>query len=203
MTPAHITQLIIEYRYWLLVPLAIIEGPIVAFVAATLAAGGYFNIYLLVLIIFARDLGLDGMWYAIGYWGSDTRFAKKMLAKMKVTEGHIDSMRKLWEDKPVRTMFIGKLSYGISAAFVVAAGTVHVPLGKFFKYGIIVTIAQYGTLLFLGYFFGAAYGSSLTGIIQNVQYVVAIGMLVLTAFYCVSWYMRGKFLKEEKAMEEK
>src|ERR1700722_12555842 len=97
MTPAHITQLIIEYRYWILIPLAIIEGPIVAFVAGTLASLGYFNIYILTVIIFARDLGLDAVWYALGYWGSKTRVARRMLRRMKVTSEHIDNIRELWE----------------------------------------------------------------------------------------------------------
>jgi membrane protein DedA with SNARE-associated domain len=202
MTPAHISQLIIEYRYWILIPLAIVEGPIVAFIAGTLASLNYFNIYILVLIMFVRDLGLDAIWYGLGYWGSATKFAKRMLARMKVTEGHINDVRLLWEKKPIRTMFIGKLSYGISGAFVVAAGTVKMPLKKFFACGAIVTVCQYGGLLALGYFFGQVYGASLTGIVQNIQYVIAGITLVISIFYGVSWYMRGKFIRAEKGVEK-
>jgi membrane protein DedA with SNARE-associated domain len=198
MTPLHISTLIIEYRYWILIPLAILEGPIVAFIAGTLASLNYFNIYILIVIMFVRDLGLDGIWYALGYWGSKTAFAKRMLARMKVTEGHINDIRILWNKKPIRTMFIGKLSYGISGAFVVAAGTVKMPLKKFFFCGAIVTVCQYGGLLAIGYFFGQVYGSSLTNIIQNIQYVIAGATLIISMIYGVSWYMRSKFMKEKK-----
>lgn len=202
MNPAHLSALIIEYRYWILIPLALVEGPIVAFIAGTLASLNYFNIYILVIIMFVRDLGLDGVWYALGYWGSATRFARRMLARMKVTEGHLDDIRLLWEKKPIRTMFIGKLSYGISGAFVVAAGTIKMPLKKFFACGAIVTVCQYGGLLALGYFFGHAYGASLTGIIQNIQYVIAGATLIISIFYGVSWYMRGRFMDEQKNSEK-
>src|SRR3989338_6591219 len=46
------TQIILEYRYWILIPLSLIEGPIVAFVAGTLASVGYFNLYFLAVLFF-------------------------------------------------------------------------------------------------------------------------------------------------------
>ena len=59
MSPEHLTQLILDYRYWILIPISVIEGPVVAFVAGTLAALGYFNIWVLVLFFFARDMIMD------------------------------------------------------------------------------------------------------------------------------------------------
>jgi len=196
-----ITTIVIEYRYWILVPLSFIEGPVVAFVAGTLASAGYFNIYLLAALFFVRDVGLDGVYYAIGFYGAGTRLAEKLMTKLGITEDHLEEVGNLWKHYPGRTMFLGKLSYGIASAFIVVAGIVKMPLKLFFGYGILVVLAQYGTLLLLGYFFGSALGGNITKILENVQYAIGGLTLMIGAYYIGSRYVRGRFMKEETHKE--
>ncbi len=201
MSVEHITELILTYRYWILIPLSLIEGPLVAFVAGTLAALGQFNVYFLAVLFFLRDIGLDGVYYAIGHFGRHSAFAHKMLKKIGVTEDHLTQVRELWEKRPGMTMFIGKLSYGIASAFIVVAGMVQMPLSKFFGYGSIVAILQYGTLVFLGYFVGTSI-SGIGQIINNIQYIIGAAAIAITIYYIFSWRMRKKFLKEDAAIEQ-
>ncbi|TSC64842.1 MAG: DedA protein [Parcubacteria group bacterium Gr01-1014_91] len=198
MSIDFITEVILQYRYWILIPLTFIEGPVVAFVAGTLAAVGYFNIYFLAILFFVRDVGLDGVYYAIGHFGARTRFVQRMLNKIGVTPDHLEQVRVIWEKRPFWTMFIGKLSYGIASAFIVVAGTVKMPLTTFFKYGSIVAVLQYGILLFAGYYLGTSFGGDAAQIINNVQYVIAFAAIAITLYYIFSWYMRRKFFEEEK-----
>ena len=202
MSVDFITETLLQYRYWILIPLSLIEGPVVAFVAGTLAAVGYFNIYFLAGLFFVRDIGLDGIYYAMGHFGAKTAFVKRMLAKLGITPDHLEQVRVLWEKKPFWTMFVGKLSYGIASAFIVVAGTVRMPLRLFFKYGSIVAVLQYGTLLLLGYYLGALLGGSIVKIIENVQYVIAFAAIAIVGYYLFTWYMRKKFMEEEKEIEE-
>lgn len=202
MSVDFITQILLQYRYWILIPLSLIEGPIVAFVAGTLAALGYFNIYFLAGLFFVRDMGLDGVYYAMGHFGGRTAFAERMLAKIGITDDHLGKVRILWEKRPFTTMFIGKLSYGIASAFIVVAGMVKMPLRTFFKYGIIVAVLEYGSLLFAGYFLGASLGGSIVKVIENVQYVIAFAAIVISGYYILSWYARKKFLKADTEVEK-
>ncbi|MCR4276463.1 MAG: hypothetical protein NUV90_03695 [Candidatus Parcubacteria bacterium] len=202
MSVDFITELILQYRYWILIPLSFIEGPVVAFVAGTMASVGYFNMYFLAALFFVRDVGLDGVYYAIGHFGGRTNFAKRMMNKIGITTDHLEHVRVLWEKRPFWTMFIGKLSYGIASAFIVVAGMVKMPLGIFFKYGIIVAVLQYGVLLFAGYFLGASLGGDIVNIINNVQYVIAFAAIAISGYYLFSWYLRTKFLKVDKEIEK-
>ena len=201
MSIDSITHLVLLYRYWILVPLSLIEGPVVAFVAGTLASFGYFNMYALAALFFIRDVGLDGLYYALGYFGGRTAFAARMMRKIGITEDHLENVRLLWARRPGMTMFIGKLAYGIASAFIVVAGTVKMPLRVFFSYGALVAVLQYGTLLLLGYFFGATLGGSITRILDNAGYLIAFVAVVITAYYLLSWYMREKFLKADREAE--
>lgn len=202
MSVDFITELILQYRYWILVPLSFIEGPVVAFVAGTLASVGFFNLYFLAALFFVRDVGLDGVYYAIGHFGGRTDFAKRMMNKIGITTDHLEQVRVLWEKRPFWTMFIGKLSYGIASAFIVVAGTVKMPLRIFFKYGIIVAVLQYGVLLFAGYFLGESLGGNIVNIINNVQYVIAFAAIAISGYYLFSWYMRTKLLKADTEIEK-
>ena len=202
MSVESLTHLILEYRYWILIPLSFIEGPVVAFVAGTLAAVGYFNMYFLAALFFVRDVGLDGAYYALGYFGGHTVFAGRMLAKIGITDNHLEKVRVLWAKHPGITMFIGKVSYGIASAFIVVAGMVKMPLGKFFGYGSLVAVAQYGALLFAGYFLGASFGGSIVPVINNVQYTIVIAAIAISGYYIISWKMRAKFLKKDEEIEK-
>lgn len=201
MSVSLLTELILQYRYWILIPLSLIEGPVVAFIAGTLASVGFFDMYFLSALFFIRDVGLDGLYYALGYFGGHTEFTKRMLAKIHVTDDHLEKVRVLWVRRPGVTMLLGKLSYGIASAFIVVAGVVKMPLFIFFKYGILVAILEYGTLLFAGYFLGTSLGGSVAKIISNIQYLIAFFAIAISGYYLLSWYLRDKFISSDKAAE--
>ncbi len=192
MDSQTVVHLILQYRYWILLPLAIVEGPIIAFIGGTLASIGYFNPFALLAFFFARDMSMDALYYYSGYFGWKTAFAQHMLNKMNIGEGQLDSLRLLWEKHPMRTMFVGKLSYGIAQAFIVVAGMVKMRLRTFFTYGAMTAITQYGMLLLLGYFFGNAFGGNTARIIENIQYVVAGIIFIVSTYYALRWYLRNK-----------
>ena len=196
MTLQHITELIIQYRYIILIPLSVIEGPIVAFAAGALVPLGYFNIYILAAFFLAVDMAKDAFYYALGYWGATTGWAHWLLKKIGVRTEHLEHVRELWQKHAGKTMFIGKLSYGVASTFVVLAGTVRMPIKKFFGWGAIVAISQYWTLLALGYFLGASLSPNSQHYIEDIQYGIAILALVTSAYYLFGLYMRGKWKKQ-------
>jgi membrane protein DedA with SNARE-associated domain len=203
MTLAQVTQLIIEYRYWILFPLSFIEGPIIAFIAGTLASLGYFNVYVLGIFFFARDMIMDSFYYAVGYYWGRTKLATKLLKKIGVEREHLEGIRTLWEHHAGRTMLFGKLSYGIASSFVVLAGTVKMPLKKFYGWGAVVAVLQFWTLLALGYFFGTTFAAGAEHIIENTLYAIGGIGLIASVYYIVTFYIRKRMEKiEDKARKE-
>ncbi|HET9641482.1 MAG TPA: hypothetical protein VFP46_01365 [Candidatus Paceibacterota bacterium] len=198
MSPDQITALILEYRYWILIPLSVIEGPIVAFVAGTLAAAGVFNLYALGLFFFARDMIMDSIYYSIGYFGGGTGIAHRLMHKIGITEDHLTRVHDLWTRRPGWTMLFGKISYGIASAFIVVAGMVKMPLSKFFGYGSLVAILQYWSLILAGFFLGASMGGTIERILSRVQYIVLFASIAAMAYYAFSFRMRKRFLESEE-----
>ncbi len=202
MSLDSITPLILEYRYWILIPLTFIEGPIAAFVAGTFASLGFFNFWALAALFFARDISMDLACYYLGHYGWRFNFVRRAVAKVGVTKEHLDDVHRLWFNHGLSTMFFSKLSYGIAAAFVMVAGLVELPVWRFIRYGAIVTVLQYGTLLVLGYFLGNAFGGTIKGILESVQYVLLILAVGAIGYFYFKKYMRRRLLEAEKAAEQ-
>ncbi len=200
MNPA--LSLIVEYRYWILLPLSFIEGPIVAFFAGTLAAAGYFNVGALALFFFFRDIAVDLACYALGYFGGEAAWVRRLLHRLGVTDEHLEEVRALWHAHPGKTMFLSKLSYGVAAGFIVVAGLVRMPLSQFLKYGAVIAVAHYGVLLMVGYFFGATMGGTFVTVLERIPYVI-LGLSTLAiAYFLFKRYMRNRLAKAEKEVEE-
>lgn len=197
-----VTQLIIQYRYLILLPLSFVEGPIVAFFAGTLASAGYFNIYLLGIFFLIRDVLVDFLCYLFGRFLGKKEFTHRWLHRIHITEEDITKVRYMWNTHPGKTMFFSKLSYGVAAGFIIVAGMVEMPLKKFLGWGTLIAITHYGALLLLGYFFGASFGS-IANIVENIQYVIG-GLIVLgTVYYFIKRSINRNMKKEEeKAAQE-
>jgi membrane protein DedA with SNARE-associated domain len=202
MTPDAITQLVIEYRYFILLPLSFIEGPIIAFIAGTLASLGYFNVYVLFVFFLIRDVAVDLLCYLLGRFLGKKEFTHRFLNRIHIYEEDINNVRHMWHKHPGKTMFFGKLSYGVAAGFIIVAGMVEMPLPKFLKWGVLVALMHYGALLFLGFYFGNTFGS-VTGILENIQYVIGGLVLLGTVYYFGKRFITKRMREEEqKAAKE-
>src|ERR1035437_9295340 len=76
MDITHLTHFIIEFRYFLLFPLMMIEGPGVTLFAAVLAAHGTFELEDVIVISVAANLFSDLLHYVAGRWGGPSFIRK-------------------------------------------------------------------------------------------------------------------------------
>ena len=197
MTFAHVVELIIAYRYWIIIPLSFVEGPIIAFIVGALSFLGYFNPLGMFTFLLGRDIALDSLMYAIGRFGGQTKFAQRVLAKIKFTDSYLEEIRVLWDTHGLRTMFLSKLSYGLSAAFLIVAGIVRMPFSHFFRYGALVAILQYGALFIIGYIVGSKF-NSFGNIINDALFAIAIISLFIVGYYIFAHKVKDKLLEEEQ-----
>ena len=66
----HIFSLLHDYGYYVLFPLAVVEGPILAVIAGFLCATGIMNPFLVYLFIVSGDIVGDSVCYFAGRSGS-------------------------------------------------------------------------------------------------------------------------------------
>lgn len=152
----QIVLLLEQSKYFLLFPLAIIEGPIITVIAGFLVGGGVLNPVITYAIIVVGDVLGDAFWYLLGRYGGGpvTRLMRKLFG---VRPGSVERMRKEIELHRFKAMALSKFTWGVGSAGLMAAGAVRVSYFVFATTCLIFSAAQALVFMTLGYFFGEAY----------------------------------------------
>src|SRR5450755_4508342 len=98
-----IVSLLTHYKYLLLFPLAIVEGPILAVIAGFLCVNGFLNPLLVLPIIVLGDITGDSICYSLGRWGMP-EFIKKIFFRFGLNPKSIDRVRIYFDSNPARTI---------------------------------------------------------------------------------------------------
>ena len=169
-------QLLLTYKYIILIPLAIIEGPIVTVVCGFLVTLKIFNPIAVYIIMVLGDIVGDGMIYYISYSG------KRFLKYFKVTEERLEQAKKYFHENHKKAIAMSKLVHGIGFVGLVAAGASHVPYKRYFKTCALISSIQSLVMLTLGILFGHAYtviGKYLNYYAAFISVVVLIGLVIV------------------------
>ena len=146
-----IIQLLLTYKYIILMPLAIIEGPIVSVVCGFLVTLGFFNPLIVYVVMVLGDIIGDGIFYFIGYKG------KKLFHYFKINEEKIEKAKIYFQENHYKAIAASKIMWGIGTAGLIAAGALHVPYKRYFKTCALYSFGQSFIMIILGIFFGQAY----------------------------------------------
>lgn len=153
---AQIIQLVLQYRYHLLFPLMIVEGPIITVIGGFLSSLGYFNAFTIYLAAVIGDFIGDTLYYAAGYYGRKS-FIERWGHYAGITAKRVARLEGHFQRHSGKTLVLGKLSQGIGAVILVTAGAAKMKYWKFIGYNMVATIPKSFILLLIGFYFGQAY----------------------------------------------
>lgn len=141
----QIIFLLTAHKYLFLFPVVVVEGPIITVIAGFLSSLGPLNIFIAYAVVVVGDIVGDIMYYALGYYGRQ-RFINRWGRFLGITLERVERLEKHFEKHSGRTLIIGKLSHGVGAVVLVAAGIARVPFRKFVWYNFIPSLPK--SLLF-------------------------------------------------------
>jgi|SRR3989344_2758234 len=162
-------ELLLTYKYLILIPLSIIEGPIVTVIAGFLVTLKFFNLFLIYIIMVAGDVVGDGIAYSFGYFG------KRFLHYFKITDEKLEKAKKYFNENHRKAIFASKVVYGLGTTGLITAGILHVPYKKYFKTCVLISAVQSLILIMIGVLFGHAY----VVIEKYLNYYAAIGSVIV------------------------
>src|SRR3989344_4113421 len=144
-------ELLLTYKYLIMIPLAIIEGPIMSVICGFLTTLGVFNPLLIFIVMVAGDIIGDGIYYYIGYSG------KKLLRYLKISEEKIEKAKIYFQENHKKAIAGSKIMWGVGTVGLVAAGALHVPYKRYFRTCALYSLTQSFVMILLGVFFGQSY----------------------------------------------
>ncbi|MFA5272648.1 MAG: hypothetical protein WC353_00635 [Candidatus Peribacter sp.] len=198
MLSASPIALLLAYRYWILFPLALVEGPMVSIIAGLLVSQGIFALVPAYTIIFLGDSLPDTLYYIAGRLSHKGNFLKRYGHRFGITEHRLAALEYLWQHHTVKSVMISKWAYGLSTVLLLSAGLVRLPSRKYFSYVVPLAMAQSAALLALGYFFGSSY-LVISKYIEGVGWIVTAGIVVfLVMYFFASRYAKRTFLQATK-----
>lgn len=191
----QIFQFLHHYGYAIMLPLMILEGPVVTLLAAMMASLGAFNVWIVFLLSIAGDMIGDVLLYAAGYkYGIG--FVRGFGRYMGITENLVNRMKKYFVRHGGKTIFAVKSTTGLCWATFVTAGIVKMDFKKFIKNSIYGGIVWSGFLVFMGYFYGYLW-REIRDYIKYIGWIIFI--VAIITFIVINIY---KSRQAKKILEE-
>lgn len=169
------------YKYHLLLPVSVIEGPIISVIGGFLCSAGFLNIYWTYAVLLLGDMLGDTLYYSIGRFGGRPllrrwgHFLKFNEDKVMRTEHH-------FKHHAGKTLLVGK-AHAFGGLVLVAAGLSKMSYPQFMAFNLLGTSVKSLILLIVGFYFGKAYALIETYLGYYAAIITALTIGIGALFY--------------------
>ena len=178
--------LLIRYKYALLLPIMVAEGPIIAVIGGLLASHGVLSFPAVCALSVIGDLCGDSVYYCIGRWGRRS-FVARWGGYIGLTPARMREADHYFEHHAAATLITAKLTHAAGIFALVAAGASRMPFLPYLGYNLIGTIPKSVTFVTIGYYFGSKYDK-----ISKLLDTASAGILAVIVIACIVIYVRSK-----------
>ncbi len=171
-------QLLITYKYVLLFPWAIAEGPIVSVIGGFLVSTGILNPYITYGLLVIADLIGDTIYYCIGRFGGRP-FIHRWGNFFGINEEKLMKTESHFHHHAGKTLAIGKTQpWGMLV--LIASGLSKMSYVRFMWLNLAVTIFKSLGLMVIGFYFGKSYAliSEYFGLYGQITILLAVIIVV-------------------------
>lgn len=189
-------SLLLQYKYLILFPIVVVEGPIATVVAGFMASMGLMNFYVAYAVIVAGDVAEDCLYFALGYWGRE-KLIRRWGKFLGITVERVERLENHFGKHTGKTLIIGKLSHIFGVVVLLAAGLAKIKFWDFFKFDFIATLPKSLILLIAGYYFGKAAIRSIESFDAVALETFLVVILLIAAYFAIK-KLAGKFLNNNQ-----
>lgn len=179
MTIETLTQFIDMYGVWILLPIAIIEGPVATVIGGFMASLGQLSLLSVFGIVVFGDILGDAGFYILGRWG--IRHVHRFARIFGITEEKRKRVTHFFNTHEKKALIFSKVAHGIGVTGLLTAGAIKIPYHRYVRMCGLVSILQALLFLVVGYFFGHAY-KQILGTLNIVSTFVSILVVIALAF---------------------
>lgn len=183
---------LIHGAYWFLIPLAVIEGPLLALLCGVAARFGYINPFIAWGILVAGDLFPDIVYYWLGRWGATMPRVRAFATRTKLIRENLPDLEAAWRQNFFLALACAKLAYGVSPPLIVSIGLSGIPATRFFLSSIVIAVVYLGFLVGVGFGVGHAFGLT-RGFLKNAPlYFGLVGFLCMCLLGGIAFFARRR-----------
>lgn len=194
--PTTMLHFLLRYAYEAMIPLSLIEGPVVALAAGAGVATGKIDPAYAALILAFGAFFQDTVYYWVGRWAESKPKVRAFAKRTRLLRDTVQPLKEAWRTHMFITLASSKFAYGLYGPILVTAGMAVAPFGRF----LLMSLAL--SAVVLGAWFGAGIGlERLYGALGAVSsYAIpAIGVVGLIALYFIGRYARRRLEQRSQA----
>lgn len=190
--PNIVLDLVLQYRYFLIIPVTIVEGPLIMLMCGFLLRLDAFALIPVYISLVIGDILGDIMWYAVGYfWGPG--FIRRFGKYVSLSEESVDTVKHIFHKYHSSILIVSKVTMGFGFALVTlfTAGLIKIPFGKYLLLNTVGGFIWTALLLFVGYYLGEFYLKANRGLEWLV--LTAAVAIIIALGYGFGKYVKRKF----------
>lgn len=185
-TIAGTLSLLGHYKYAIIFPISILEGPIIGIISGVLVATGVLGAVAVFFTLFAGDTVGDLLYYVLGRWGGTRFIQTRWGRRLGITPERVQYFSEQFTKHDWKILLVSKvdltgLPTGVSILF--ASGVARVPISKFLIYTTIPGIVRIMCLEGIGIYLGQGFLLGSAEIMKRLGVVSGIVLLALAATF--------------------
>jgi membrane protein DedA with SNARE-associated domain len=177
--------------YVIMVPLSLVEGPIVALGAGAGMATGRINPLFAGPVLAFGAIFQDAMYYWLGRWAAASPKVRAFASRTRLLRNALQPLEAAWRNALFATLVGSKFAYGLYAPMLVTAGMARAPFGRFLALSLAVSAVLLGSWFAAGYGLVRVYGA-----LGEARYassvVIGAAALGLVGLFFIARYVRKR-----------
>lgn len=191
---------LINYKYLILLPFTIVEGPIITVIAGFLSSLGALDLLITFSVVVLGDLIGYIIYYSIGHWGRE-KFVIKWGKFIGLNLERVQRMERQFARRGKTLLIWGKISHVFGAIILVSAGMAKIKFKDFIMLNLIATLPKSAILLLIGFYFGQAYVRINKYFDYTVIIMFALGLAAAVIYWLMKEYVKKKYRFENGAVK--
>ena len=196
LTLAKILLLFRHYKYAIIFPIAVAEGPMVSVISGFLSSVGELNWLLVFMVLMLGDIVGDSIYYCLGRWRR-SQTDLWLIKRLGLTEDRAQKFEKSFTQRDWQLLLFGK-TQALGSVILFSAGVAKMPYKKFVFYNFVGSVPKIALLEAVGFYLGEGFfkADAYLNYVGLGSFVIA---LVLFAFYWLfKYYVRSNHPELEK-----
>ncbi|OHA93589.1 MAG: hypothetical protein A3H52_02310 [Candidatus Zambryskibacteria bacterium RIFCSPLOWO2_02_FULL_39_26] len=185
-----------HYKYFVVFPIAVIEGPIITIISGFLAHLGFFSFLFAYITLVLSDITGCTLYYLAGRYWRNSVWIKRRISRWDYNENSKKFLEDHFRKHKVKTIFIAKISHGIGWMVHIFAGVAKVNYFEFIVLNIIGALPKTFVLMLLGYYLGNSY-QKIDGYLGYISLTVICLVLLFVIYKILNKYVKNYWKRNE------
>lgn len=186
-------HILLAYAYPVMIPLSLVEGPLVALAGGIGAATGRINPFYTYAIVMGGGLFQDVVYYWLGRWAMHSDRARAFVKRTGLDRKALEPLKTAWRERMFATLVASKFAYGLYAPILVSAGMARAPFWRYLGQSMGLSALVLAGWLGAGLGIGRAYGSF--GRFASWA-MGGLGVMAIVALFAIGRYARGRLTRQ-------